>query len=169
MKKKNRMEWYQKNIGFDNHQAEIGGFPEKFVFVKVHKLLGEADGLNEDIIYGSACGMWLLNLDKCRKADYVLALDSGIVVGVYKTDASRWSRVEDLTLAERYLCGLKRYDRIVAACKRGGKDAKRVYFAKSDEECDERIKGLLGKRLCYGSDDKSLKAQNRHYSLKWDK
>lgn len=165
MNKRERMAWHKSHFGPINDLKAIDDFSEKFVFVKVHKALGEAETIDDDIIYRSACGVWRLNIEKCRNANYVLALDCGIVVGIYKVDSSRWSKVDDTNLAGIYGRNNGIHEKIVRLSECGGNYPKRVYFVKKDGECGPHVKCLLGKKIYYESNEKFLKTQGAHYSF----
>ena len=74
---------------YEKEMIAIDNFKQKFVFVKIHNLLPK--GCKEEN-KKRACtlGFWRLNIETCKKADYVLGLVDSEVVTIFRVDESSW-------------------------------------------------------------------------------
>ena len=61
----------------------IDEMPYEFVFVKINVLIENVNKNSEEAIYACARGFWALDINECRKAQYVIAMEGSVVKGVY--------------------------------------------------------------------------------------
>ena len=64
---------------------------EKAILIKINSSYRE--GMTSDEIYNATRGIWKLNIEKARKAEYVFGIANGIVIEVYKVD--NWNLIDN--------------------------------------------------------------------------
>ncbi len=62
------------------YQAEIADIKHKVVMININRTMAEA----QRSIYDSVRFAWKMNGEKAKQAEYVLAMEKGIIVGVFK-------------------------------------------------------------------------------------
>lgn len=66
----------------NKYKAEIAKLDHKVIMININRTINTRD------LYDAVRFAWKLNVEKARKADFILAVDKGIIVGVYK--ANEW-------------------------------------------------------------------------------
>ena len=60
------------------YKAEIAELKHKFILININRTINDRD------IYDAVRFAWKLDVDRAKKAEYVLAIEKGIIVGIYK-------------------------------------------------------------------------------------
>lgn len=68
-----------------------------------HKLLAISlkDSLEGPVLYERVRGNWNLNPQRANKADYVLAVRDGVIIGIFQPEKDSWKVVEDEKIKDK--------------------------------------------------------------------
>ncbi len=146
---------------YEKGMIAIDNFKQKLVFVKIHNLLPK--GCKEEN-KKRACtlGFRRLNIETCKKADYVLGLVDSEVVTIFRVDESSWyNHKEDLSKLDEFTREFRKEDIENYPNNKAG----RVFFTGCCKNIEPEIEQLRNKVIYYKEDDKYIKLQNTHYSM----
>ena len=126
------------------------------VFVRVDKSFRDSIEKEDfsDYLYDCTRGMWVLDLERAKKAAYVLALYNGIVVAAYHVNSNSWYRGKEAPKE-------KLPDKTIHP---DAAMSDRLFFEKCDDNIQPEIQCLIGKEIYFSGDEEYLKKQNTKYN-----
>lgn len=136
-------------------RAAIDDIRIPMVFVRVDKSYQDSIEKEDNAKYLYDCtrGMWVLGLERAKKANYVVALYNGIVVAAYHVNSNSWYRGKEAPKE-------KLPDQAIHP---DAARSDRLFFEKCDDNIQE-IQCLIGKEIYFAGDEEYLKKQNTKYN-----